>query len=53
MRYFRQFLIFTCILGLTSNLIFAQNTEEEEKKELITGCFNIKAAWFWGMHCEM
>ena len=33
MRYFRQFLIFTCILGLTSNPIFAQNTEEEEKKE--------------------
>ena len=33
MRYFRQLLIFVCILGLTSNLIFAQNTEEEEKKE--------------------
>ena len=33
MRYFRQFLIFICILGLTGNPIFAQNTEEEEKKE--------------------
>ena len=33
MRYFRQFLIFTCILGLTGNLIFAQNTEDEKKEE--------------------
>ena len=33
MRYFRQFLIFACVLGMTGNLIFAQNTEEENKEE--------------------
>ncbi len=31
--YFRHLLIFVCVLGAGGNLIFAQNTEEDEKRE--------------------